>query len=905
MMPPTATYRLQLRGSTTFERAAALAPQLADLGISHLYLSPIFEAVRGSAHGYDVVDNATIAGALGGEAGLRLLADALRGHDIGLILDFVPNHMATSPQNPWWRDVLEWGAAAGHAQHFDINWSAPKLILPMLARGYGKTLDQGELGLAFDAGTGAISLAYGGLELPLTPPSYADILCRAPDGALSQLAGPFAVSTPETAPPLKSALAAAAKELATVALISRALDATRMDLSAMHVLHERQVWRLTHWRAGREMLTHRRFFEIADLVGLKVEQSQVFDDVHARVIGLAKDGSVDGLRLDHIDGLADPKGYLLLLQAALGREEPFYLLVEKILGPDEALREDWPAAGTTGYEFIRALAGLLVDCEGEAGMTEAYHRFIGGSVDYEALVRGIKRRILTHNLAAELRALTRVAHRLAIRRLATRDLGPDTLRSAIVELASALPVYRTYVAAKGPDAMDRSIIEATAREAKGTRQVDDEEALDFVKRLALTDVAAPEDQAVALQFAVRFQQTSGALMAKAVEDTVFYRYNRLLALNEVGGEPSKFGAPVAAFHSAMLQRREGQPYGLSTTATHDTKRGEDTRARLYALSEMPEAWAAAVGRWREQNLSLKRDVRGHLAPDPEAEWAFYQALAGAWPPDLAPDDASGLAALAERMAQFALKAAREAKLHTSWTATDPDYEQALEHFVRGTLDPKISPAFPSDFARVLRPVVVAGSLNSLTQTLVKLAAPGVPDVYQGTELWDFSLVDPDNRRPVDFQRISGLAGAVAQRNVPELIHDWRSGAVKLHLLKAGLRLRAQRPGLFGAGAYLPLDVTGDHRHRVVAFARVLGEEAAVAVAPRLALDLLNGVDVPMVPPARWDGTAVMLPAVLANRYWVDVCTGQHVDAGAEVALSAILHICPVALMLSTGRASGR
>jgi (1->4)-alpha-D-glucan 1-alpha-D-glucosylmutase len=900
MIRPTATYRLQLRGGMTFARAAALAPQLADLGISHLYLSPIFEAVRGSTHGYDIADNTAIASELGSEAGFRALTYALRRHGIGLILDFVPNHMAASPQNPWWRNVLEWGATARHAQHFDIDWSAPKLILPVLARGYGKVLEQGELGLAFNASTGTISLKYFDLALPLTPPSYADILSRAP--ALSELAQRFAASTPEMAPLLKSALAAAAREPDTAALVMRALDETNAERPTLHGLHERQVWRLTHWRTAREMLTHRRFFEIADLVGLKVELPQVFDDVHACVLGLAKDGSIDGLRLDHIDGLADPKGYLERLQAALGREEreePFYLLVEKILGPQEVQRQDWPVAGTTGYEFIRALAGLLVDCQGETAMTDIYHRLVGaGSIDYEALVTDIKRRTLTHNLAGELRALTHMAHGLAVRQPATRDLGADTLRSAIVELASALPVYRTYVGPSGPGATDRSILEAAAQEAEGTREVEDREALNFVKCLALMDVA-PEDRAEALQFAVRFQQTTGPLMAKAVEDTAFYRYNRLLALNEVGGEPVVFGAPVSEFHRAMIERRQ-QPSGLSATATHDTKRGEDARARLYALSEMPEAWAVAAARWREQNLSLKRDVRGRLMPDPEAEWAFYQALAGAWPLDLDAADANGLAAFAERMAQFAVKAAREAKLHTSWTAPDPDYEQALERFVRGTLDPKASSAFLWDFVRAVWPIFVAGALNGLTQTLVKMAAPGVPDIYQGTELWDFSMVDPDNRRPIDFRLISHLAARIDGRDVPALVHDWRSGAIKLHLLKTGLRLRAERPALFRAGAYVPLEVAGDHCHRVVALARVLGEDATVAVAPRLALGLLDRVDVPMVPPPRWGSTTVVLPAPLANRRWVDVCTGQHIDAKAEVALEAILHICPVALMLSTG-----
>jgi (1->4)-alpha-D-glucan 1-alpha-D-glucosylmutase len=388
-------------------------------------------------------------------------------------------------------------------------------------------------------------------------------------------------------------------------------------------------------------------------------------------------------------------------------------------------------------------------------------------------------------------------------------------------------------------------------------------------------------------------------MAKAVEDTAFYRYNRFLALNEVGGEANVFGAPMAEFHRAMRERSKRQPEGLSATATHDTKRGEDARARLYVLSEMPESWAAGAERWREQNRALKCTVRGCPLPDAETEWALYQALAGAWPSDLGPDDAAGLVALAERMVQFALKAAREAKLHTSWTAPNPGFEQALLQFVRDMLDPGISSAFLADFTRVLQPVFVAGALNSLVQTLIKLAAPGVPDIYQGTELWDLSLVDPDNRRPVDFKRMSHVASELDHSSVPSLLQGWRSGAMKLHLMRAGLRLRAQKPELFRAGRYLPLDMVGDQSDHVVAFARVLDEEAAVAVAPRRALSLLDGADVPMVPPSRWRNTAVVLPAQLAGRRWTNVCTGQHVDAKFEVALDAILHISPVSLLLAT------
>jgi len=676
------------------------------------------------------------------------------------------------------------------------------------------------------------------------------------------------------------------------------LAETAADLEAIHELHEAQVWRLAHWRAARETLTYRRFFEIADLVGLRVERASVFDDVHARLLELVAAGDIQGLRIDHVDGLADPKSYLERLQEISGGT---YLLVEKILGPDEDLRADWPTDGTTGYEFILSLANLLVDPRGEDAMTAAYNAFLGEEIDYHALALETKRRLLARNLAGELDRLKDMALSLAAKDPMTRDYGPDTLRRAIVELTAVLPVYRTYVNVAGPAEADRELIETAAEAAKTTREVENEGALDFLKRVLLLDFAEPEDQTTALEFATRFQQTTGPVMAKALEDTLFYRYNRLIALNEVGGEPERFGAPPDQFHAAMTRRLARQPFGLSTTSTHDTKRAEDARARIYAISEMPEGWAAAVARWSSLNASLREG--GGLALDAETEWAFYQALLGVWPPMLTPDDAGGLNALADRMVQFMLKAVREAKSFTSWTAQDADYEGTVERFTRGALDPARSRAFLDDFLCTCQPLFVAGALNSLSQTLIKLTAPGVPDLYQGCELWDFSLVDPDNRRPVDF----GLRHELAHKNGPDdpaaLIRDWRSGAVKMHVLKAGLALRARRPRLFAEGDYRPLMVEGPCAGNLVAFARVLGLDAVVVVAPRIALGLLEGQTEPIIPATRWQDTMIRLPGDLAGWRWRNMLHEAPEQRDREIHAGLILGNFPCAILLGDNSGS--
>lgn len=886
MIIPSATYRIQFRNGMTFDRVAALAPYLSRLGVTHLYASPIFAAVPGSTHGYDAIDFSTIEPSLGGESAFRAMAEVLREHDIAILLDFVPNHMGANPLNAWWHDVLEWGAAADHAQHFDIDWSAPKLIVPVLLVPYGVALERGDFALSVEPDDGTFSFTANGLKLPLTPPSYAHVLSRVREDVFADLARQFAVATSETAAALKAELSLLATDHREA--LEGELRSISKDRHAVHALHELQVWRLAYWRSARETLTYRRFFEIADLVGVNVGRPSVFDDAHAKVFELMRDSAIEAVRLDHIDGLADPSEYLHRLAGEL--EAP-YVLVEKILGKAEEVRSDWPVAGTTGYEFIAALSWALVDWRGLPLLTESYNTFVGSATPFSEIAATTKRRILSRNFAGELERLKDLARAIAERHLETRDLGADTLRRAIIELIAALDVYRTYVAITGPSDEDRKILAAAAEAAKQTREIEDEEAIDFLVRVIELDFAAPEDQAAAYEFTSRFQQTTGPIMAKAIEDTAFYQFNALIALNEVGGHPDDHGRFPRDFHLAMERRSQIQPAGLSATSTHDTKRGEDGRARLYALSEMPEAWASAVDHWTSL---LEHD--GDRGIDPNSEWLFYQALLAAWPLDLRPGDPAGLAQLSQRMAEFMLKATREAKTHTSWTGPDPAYEEALKNFVAAALDPERSSRFLTHFHELCQPVFVAGALNSLSQILIKATAPGVPDIYQGTEFWDTSLVDPDNRRPIDFEVIAARALSLQRLALPELLSSWRDGAAKFRLLQAALDFRRGRRSLFETGAYLPLEVAGKRAQHILAFARMRADQACIVVTPRAALKLLEGATIPLISPSRWGDTEIRLPEQLIDHAAVDILTGRNFRTGARLAVSDLLSTFPVALL---------
>lgn len=896
-MTERATYRLQFREGMDFARAATLAPYLAALGVSHLYMSPILRALPGSTHGYDGASYDEIEPMLGGEDGFRVMAEAFRSKGLGLIADFVPNHMGASPFNPWWRDVLEWGAESTYASYLDIDWSVPKLLIPVLPEPYGLALDKGSFGLHFDSEDGGLSFTASGMKLPLSPPTYANVLARAGDD-FEDLTNRFAIATTETAMELKAELAARAREAGQVEILSAALRDMAADHEALHSLHEAQIWRLAYWRAARETLTYRRFFEVADLVGVRMEQPSVFEETHRFMLALAHDNVIDGLRLDHVDGLADPLAYFRKLREALG-ERPFILLVEKILEGLEPLRADWPVQGTTGYEFIRALGGVMTDPEGEAPLTAAYEAFTGETTDYEALLAGTKRHIFIRNLAGELDVLTALALQLAEAELATRDYGRDTLRRAIIELGASLPVYRTYVDVDGPRSEDEALIAHAETAAKSTREVEDDGAIDFIARIWRLDLPDPTARAEALTFVTRFQQTTGPLMAKAVEDTLFYRYNRLIALNEVGGAPEDFGAPLARFHEDMATRRIHQPFGLLATSTHDTKRGEDARARLYALSERPAAWHENVTTWSAMNDALLVKTDEARAPSANDEWLFYQALAGAWPFGLDLTDREALDGLAGRMTDFMLKAIKEAKVHTSWTGPDHAYEEAVENFVRDALDPVKSRGFLEDFSAAQGALEVAGALNSLSQTLLKLTAPGVPDIYQGAELWDLSLVDPDNRRAVDFDARRQCLDSDASRDAADLVADWKSGAIKLSVIAKVLRLRAEQPALFTTGTYTPLAASGSRGGSVLAFQRANDALGAITIVPVRASALLEGNDRPLVQPNRWKDTHLTLDAARAGRQWRNALTGETVSAtDGRLQIAEVLKSFPVALLVA-------
>ncbi|MEG1211678.1 MAG: malto-oligosyltrehalose synthase [Leclercia sp.] len=814
-MIPTATWRIQFRNGMTFDRAASLVPYLQQLGISHLYASPVFTAARDSTHGYDVTDFNEIDPTLGGRAGFERLVSALKTAGLGLILDIVPNHMSTSLENAWWRDVIEHGEQSRFARHFDIDWSR-RLTLPFLGDDFARVLESGDISVQPDPNTGKPALAYFDNYYPLTPDSWAGR-----ENEVLNLRDPAAIAQ----------------------------------------LHDQQPWRLTSWRDAPWDLSWRRFFEITGLVGVRVEDEAVFADSHALILALVRSGAVDGLRIDHVDGLADPCGYLQRLRQQAGAD--CYITVEKILSQGENLPTDWPISGTTGYEFIASLADALVDNHRLDSLRDAYDAVVGTQVDMPAELRAARLLMVERNFAGEFATLLALATRIA--QTEGRTLEDDTLRLALRELLIAFPVYRTYGTAQGLSAADVQLLHRVVAQVSA-----DPDALTLLTRI-LTGEVSDAARETANSFRTRFQQLTGPLMAKSVEDTLFFRQHMDLALNEVGAEPVPHDFSLNRFHEGMASRRERQPDALSTTSTHDTKRGEDARARLYTLTEAPDVWAECVARWQQMNQTHVRFLNDGTAPRGIDTWMLYQALAGVWPPQQDPEDTAGLQVLETRFLAFVEKALREAKLRTDWVDSNEAYETVVLDYARHLLSPD-NLDFLRDFSTSLRPFIRSGLVNSLSQTIIKLTAPGVPDVYQGSEGLNFSLVDPDNRREPDFDQLARQLHAIDQHCARDEA-CWLDGQVKLYVTATLLHLRQRRPALFRWGSYLPLQARGERADNTIAFARIDDDEVLIVVAPRLTFAVADQT-FPVSGAALWCATEIVLPASIAGRRYRDCFSGE-------------------------------
>jgi (1->4)-alpha-D-glucan 1-alpha-D-glucosylmutase len=884
---PRATYRLQLNRTFTFKDAIALVPYLAELGISHVYCSPYFRARPGSMHGYDVVDHNAFNPEIGSEADFEELVASLRAHGMGHILDFVPNHVGVmGAENAAWMDVLEHGQDSKYAEFFDIDWSPPnpllagKLLVPALGTPYGECLENGELQLRYEPETRSLAVFYHEHRFPIDPRTY-------PEGSLEE----------------------APRELNGTPGDPRSFD-------RLHELLERQSYRLAYWRVASDDINYRRFFDVNDLAALRMENAPVFERTHRLALRLIAEGKLDGLRIDHPDGLYDPQAYFEALQSAVNKGAPcptdkallpLYLIVEKILATFERLPQSWPVHGTTGYNFTNVVNGLFVDARAKARLDRAYSSFIVDYAEWLDVAFDSKVLVLRTSLAAELNVLANQLARIAQADRHTRDFTLSSLRQVLTEVIACFPVYRTYVTEKASDE-DRRFIDWAIARARRRGSTTDIPMLNFVRSMLLADTSKtdPSMHVQVRAFAGKFQQLTAPVTAKGVEDTALYRFTRLVSLNEVGGEPETFGTSVRQFHGDAQHRAKDWPHEMLTTSTHDTKRGEDVRARINVLSEMVTPWRKAIRRWSHMNRIRRRIVDDLPAPGPHAEYLLYQTLLGSWP--LTPLDDAAYTTYRERIEEYMVKASREAKRRTSWANVNAEYEEALRQFIRLALERREGNPFPMEAGELARRMARFGFLNSLAQTLCKLTAPGVPDVYQGNEIWDDSLVDPDNRRPVDYESRRRLLAEVkswtSREHLQAGLAALEDGRCKLYVIFKTLELRRTDDALFREGAYLPLSVSGEHAQHVLAYARKAGDRFAVIAMPRLSARLLGTRETLPLGPDVWGDTRIDIPqrlrvpeaAPLRNVLSGESLSLSRDDDGTYLPASSVFSSFPVALL---------
>lgn len=923
IQPLRATLRLQFHKGFTLDDAVPLVPYFARLGISHVYASPLLSARAGSMHGYDVVDPTTVNPELGGEAALRRLVAALREQKMGLILDIVSNHMAVGGgDNPWWLDLLEWGRLSPYGEFFDIQWHSPdplmegQLLLPFLGSDYGVALQDGTLPLRFDAGRGEFFVEHYDHHFPICPTWYGELLKPSEQLNAEQteqlkfLSDRFAaLSFQPDAHSLAIPLQEELRELAGDPAILHALQQqistfdslTPEGFHNLHNLLERQSYRLASWRTAADDINWRRFFDVNELGGLRVERPAVFEATHAKIFELITEGLVDGLRIDHIDGLADPRGYCRKLRRrvdSLSPERHLPIYVEKILGEGETLHRDWSVDGTTGYEFMNQLSLLQHDPAGAETLGELWNRHSERPAEFIQEARLARQQILNGSLAGDFESVAQALLQVARDDVMTRDLTLGAIRRALQELIVHFPVYRTYISPRGRSAEDDVFFQQAMDGARLTLSEADWPVLDCLAGWLGGEPwrkrPVGRQRKILKHACVRFQQLTSPAAAKAVEDTAFYRSAVLLSRNDVGFSTEQFSAPVSDFHAVCRSRLDTFPNNLLATATHDHKRGEDTRARLAVLSERSTWYAEQVEHWREMARALRSD---DSAPSPGDELILYQAILGSWPLDLRSDDQPALADYAKRLWQWQQKALREAKLQSSWSAPNDAYEQATEAFLNRLLLSAEGQALRTALAEAAQAIAVPGALNGLAQTLLRMTVPGVPDLYQGNDFWDFTLVDPDNRRPVDYPAREQALQAPFE--LPPLLTNWRDGRIKQRLIATTLQRRAEHAELFRQGAYHALEVVGSEAHRVLAFARQHAHTWAIVIVPIRCAGLLENSAEPQVGAPQWGDTRVKLPFAAPDQNLKGLFSTVAVTNHRELNISAALGDFPVNLFIQT------
>jgi (1->4)-alpha-D-glucan 1-alpha-D-glucosylmutase len=988
---PESTYRLQFQAAFTFQNARDLVGYLSDLGISHCYASPYLKARPGSTHGYDITDHRVLNPEIGSVEDYNDFVAALQQRGMGQILDMVPNHMGVATNdNPWWNDVLENGPASPYASWFDISWEAPtrpelrnRVLLPVLGDPYGKVLESGQLRLAFESG-GFVVLYYE-RRFPLDPKTYSAILRPRLEELEQTLGGDSPAfleyqsiltaigHLPDRNDPspekvaerqrekevVKRRLAALVKSsppvfdfLETTLKLFNGKPGEPQSFDLLDKLLDEQAFRLSFWRVALDEINYRRFFDVNDLAALSMEREDVFAATHELVFRLLGEGKLDGLRIDHPDGLYDPKQYLERLQVGYlvacaraafdddpqhqgedwetvkqalidhiqssgvvrdaGPHWPLYVVVEKILGTAEELPRDWPVYGTSGYEFLNEINGLFVETHGGADFTRLYRDVVAVDIPFSEMVYQKKALILQVSLASELHTLAHQLDRLAQKTRSSRDFTLNSLRYALRTVIACFPVYRSYISDEGVRPEDRKHVEAAVRLARSMTPALSHSLFRFIRDMLLLvypETATEADRAEQRRFAGKFQQVTAPVMAKGVEDTTFYVYNRLLSLNEVGGDPARFGVKPEAVHRYNQSRQARWPHALSPLSTHDTKRGEDVRARLNVLSEMPDEWRRRVERWRELNKRHLQKVEERDVPDANEEYLLYQTLLGAWP--LSPYTNEEFSSFITRIKDYMLKALHEAKVHTSWINPDSDYDSAVVRFIDAIVEAEEKPAFLDDFLDFFAKISHLGLLNSLSQTLVRITSPGVPDTYQGTELWDFSLVDPDNRRPVDYDRRRSMLEELQVKSsgndlielARELTRTMTNGRIKLYLTWKALQCRLDHPGLFSVGDYLAGEPIGPKRDQVFGFARRAGKQSALVVVPRMLAHVTLDEDNLPLGPTVWRDTHLLLPEVDRSARWRNVFTGEMLSLGEQqgkpsMALAEVFAHFPAALFVA-------